>query len=107
MRAFLIFERSFWGDAFADFLAAFLMADNIKKENIFLESYLKANADRKEFTEADEIRFYLYRMYIYTIMAVESYRYGFLYGKIQFYFSKSTAVKCMKKLELIQKGVKA
>lgn len=103
----LDFERSFWGDAFADFPPAFLMADNMQKENLFLESYLAASADRKEFTEADEIRFYLYRMYIYTIMAVESYRYSFLYGKIQFYFSKSTAVKCIKKLELIQKGAKA
>jgi len=95
----LDFERAFWGDAFADFPTAFVTTDDIRKEKVFLDSYLQASIDRKVYTKEDDIRFQLYRLYIFTIMAVETYRYNFLYAKFQLSFSKSVALKCLKKLE--------
>lgn len=97
----LDFERAFWGDPIADFPSSFLMVDDIQKEKMFLDEYLRKSKNKKEFTKEDNIRFLLYRLYIYTIMAVETYRYDFLYSKFQLSFSKNIALKCLKELELL------
>lgn len=93
----LDFERAFWGDPYADFPTAFVATTDIRKEEAFLNTYL-STAD-KEYTEADAVRFLMYRMYIFTIMAVEVYRYGFLYSHLQEFFSKKVIVKCLNALE--------
>ncbi len=95
----LDFERAFWGDPIADFPAAFIMLDDIRKDEAFLNSYLKENKEKKQYTEADAKRYQLYRMYIFTIMAAETFRYGFLYAHLQGTFSKSIVRKCLKELE--------
>ena len=71
------FERAFWGDPAADFPAAFVFVDDIRKEHVFLESYLKA-VHKSAFTQADTKRYQLYRLYLAVIMAIK---------------------KCLKKLE--------
>lgn len=91
-------ERAFWGDPAADFPAAFVFSDDIRKEPVFLTAYQKA-AGKHTFTEADAKRDQLYRMYILTIMATEIFRYGPLYGKLQHMWAKHGIKKCLKALE--------
>jgi Fructosamine-3-kinase len=95
----LDFERAFWGDPVADFPTSFLMADDIRKEGAFLETYLQASPNGRKYTDRDAVRYLLYRMYIFTIMAVEIYRYGFLYAQFQKSFAKRVVLKCLKELE--------
>ena len=78
----LDFERAFWGDPIADFPTAFVFTDDIRKETAFLNAYLRVSG-RNAYTETDAVKYQLYRMYILTIMAAETFRYGFLYGKLQ------------------------
>ena len=92
------FERAFWGDAMADFPAAFIMTDDIRKEKEFLDAYLKASG-RATFTGADWKRFLLYRMYICVIMAAETFRYDIVYAKMQGMWAKAQVEKCLKGLE--------
>lgn len=92
------FERAFWGDPMADFPAAFVFADDIRKEKEFLEAYLKASG-RAAYTKADAKRFLLYRMYICVIMASETFRYGFVYARMQGAWAKAQIEKCLKGLE--------
>ena len=93
----LDFERAFWGDPIADFPAAFVFTDDIRKEKAFLKAYLKISG-KKAFTERDERKYQLYRMYILTIMAAETFRYGFLYGRLQGMWAKWELRKCLRRL---------
>lgn len=93
------FERAFWGDPAADFPAAFIMSDDIRKEEAFLASYFEKSDTKKEYTRDDEIRFQMYRMYILTVMAGETFRYGPLYAKMQREWAKSGILKCLEILE--------
>lgn len=94
----LDFERAFWGDPLADFPAAFVLAEDIRKEKAFLDSYLKAGK-RAAYTEEDAKRYQLYRLYISVIMASETFRYGFVYAKMQGAWAKAQIEKCLKELE--------
>ena len=93
----LDFERAFWGDPIADFPAAFVFTDDIRKEKAFLKAYLEISG-KKEDTEADHVKYQLYRMYILTIMAAETFRYGWLYGKLQGTWAKWGIRKCLRRL---------
>lgn len=92
-------ERAFWGDPIADFPAAFIFVDDIRREKDFLAGYLKENPEMSSLTEADTIRYQLYRMYILVIMAAEIFRYGFLYGQLQAVWAKYGIKKCLRELE--------
>ena len=93
----LDFERAFWGDPIADFPTAFVFTDDIRKEKAFLDAYLKVSG-RKVYTETDAVKYQLYRMYILTVMAAETFRYGFLYGKLQGMWAKWQLRKCLRVL---------
>ena len=93
------FERAFWGDPLADFPAAFLRIDDIRQKPAFWEAYRKKAGNRHDITKEEEIRQLIYRLYLFTIMAVEIYRYGFLYAKLQSGISKKVIRKCMSRLE--------
>lgn len=93
----LDFERAFWGDPIADFPTAFVFTDDIRKEKAFLRAYLKASG-RTEYTENDAAKYQLYRLYILTIMAAETFRYGFIYGKLQGMWAKWQIRKCLRRL---------
>ncbi len=94
----LDFERAFWGDPAADFPAAFIFKDDLRKEKAFLAAYMEATG-KTAYTKADENKYQLYRLYILTIMAAETFRYGFLYGRLQGMWAKSQIKKCLKYLE--------
>lgn len=91
----LDFERAFWGDPIADFPTAFVFTDDIRKETAFLNAYLRVSG-RNAYTETDAVKYQLYRMYILTIMAAETFRYGFLYGKLQGMWAKRQLRKCLR-----------
>ena len=91
----LDFERAFWGDPIADFPTAFVFTDDIRKETAFLNAYLRVSG-RNAYTETDAVKYQLYRMYILTIMAAETFRYGFLYGKLQGMWAKWQLLKCLR-----------
>lgn len=91
----LDFERAFWGDPIADFPTAFVFTDDIRKETAFLNAYLRVSG-RNAYTETDAVKYQLYRMYILTIMAAETFRYGFLYGKLQGMWAKWQLRKCLR-----------
>lgn len=69
------FERAFYGDPYADFIAAFGIYGNIAEESAFIEGYSEATGIRLEITHNDEIRMKLYRIYMDLILAIESYRF--------------------------------
>lgn len=93
------FERAFWGDPYADFPPAFMLIKNLHKEINFWRTYKEAAKINNELTKEDEIRLSLYSLYIWTIMVVETFRYGFLYSAFQKNFSKSFVMKFLKELE--------
>ena len=93
----LDFERAFWGDPIADFPTAFVFTDDIRKEKAFLRAYLEISG-RTEYTENDAAKYQLYRLYILTIMAAETFRYGFIYGKLQGMWAKWQIRKCLRRL---------
>ncbi len=94
----LDFERAFWGDPLADFPTAFVFVDDIRREKAFLESYLKASR-RTAYTQEDVKRYQLYRLYIAVIMAAETFRYGFVYSRLQGAWAKRQIKRCLKALE--------
>lgn len=93
------FERAYWGDPYADFPAAFLMTDDISTEKDFWKAYKAAAGITHDITKEEKIRLLMYRLYLFTIMWVEIYRYGFLYARFQEYFSKKVAIKCLNELD--------
>ncbi|MNO14177.1 Phosphotransferase enzyme family protein [compost metagenome] len=102
IEAIIDFERSFWGDPYADFPPAFLLFKDVRKEKLFWETYSSNSKDRKIISHEDHLRMQMYKIYIFLIMAIETYRYGKIYGKLQFLYSKSTIIKCLKELECQQ-----
>lgn len=93
------FERAYWGDPYADFPAAFLMSDDVSKIESFWKAYKEAANINHDITKEEKIRLLMYRLYLFTIMWVEIYRYNLLYSKFQEFFSKKVALKCLNILE--------
>ncbi len=93
------FERAFWGDPAADLPAAFILTDDIRKEQAFLNAYVEASEELSLFSETEVKKYLLYRMYILTIMAAETFRYGWTYGKLQGAWAKKELDKCLQELE--------
>ena len=93
------FERAFWGDPYADFPAAFLMTDDIRKEESFWKAYREIAKIDHDITKEEKMRLLFYRLYMFTILQVEVYRYGFLYSKLQGFFGRKVATQCMSELE--------
>jgi Predicted aminoglycoside phosphotransferase len=93
------FERAYWGDPYADFPAAFLMTEDVSKLEYFWRAYKEAAAIDHDITKEEKIRLLMYRLYIFTIMWVEIYRYDFPYAMVQKLLSKRVALKCLDKLD--------
>ena len=92
-------ERAFWGDPIGDFPTAFVFCEDIRREKDFLEAYLEKSDEIKKYTGMEERKFLLYRMYILTIMAAETFRYDLIYGKLQEGFARIKLKKTLDKLE--------
>lgn len=92
-------ERAFWGDPLADFPAAFVFTDDIRKESAFLDAYLKASDRIRGYEKSQIKRYQLYRLYLMLIMTAEIFRYGFFYGQLQALWAKHQLQKCLRELE--------
>lgn len=95
------FERAFWGDPLADFEGSVMLLNHIFEEVDVWNVYKEKSNFKREFTKEDQIRSTFYRLYIFTIMAAETFRYDFLYSKIQTLFSMKYIKRCLKWLEEI------
>lgn len=91
------FERAFWGDPIGDFPAAFVLADNLDQERDFLCAYMTA-VDKTIYSNADAMRYLLYRLYLLTVMATETFRYDPVYAKAQGTWARRNIAKCLRKL---------
>ena len=69
------FERCFYGDPYADFTSAFGLFDDVEKEPEFCEGYNEAAGHEIWIGEPERIRMDLYRLYMFVILFVETYRY--------------------------------
>jgi aminoglycoside phosphotransferase (APT) family kinase protein len=93
------FERAFWGDPLADLSSAFLFIKDIRFDTVFWKAYTDAAEVPFQLTKDDKIRLLLYKLYIWTIMTVETFRYHALYGFIQKTMSKLSVMNCLNELE--------
>ena len=69
------FERAFYGDPYADFIAAFGIYGDIAGEEAFIEGYSEAAGAGLEVTHNDRIRMKLYRIYMDLNLVIETYRF--------------------------------
>lgn len=99
IEAIVDFERAFWGDPYADFSSAVMTIKDIRNEPVFWESYTDAAGINKEISRGDVIRMLLYKLYVFLIMMVDVFRYGFFYGIAQRTYAKSVVNKCLTELE--------
>ena len=93
------FERAFWGDPMADFSGSVMLLDNIFEEDDLWREYQEKAHLAHEVTKEDRLRKAFYSLYIYTIMAVETFRYGFFYGKAQKLYAMKNINKYLRELE--------
>lgn len=100
----LDFERAFWGDPLADFSAAMMLLQGLEKEKDFFKVYAREAGRKSNLSETEKLRLILYKMYIHLIMAVETYRYGYLYACFQKSYATSVVSKCIKELEVKMAG---
>lgn len=93
------FERAYWGDPLADFGGSVMLLDKIYEEPELWNAYAKKAGFGRELSGEDQIRRAFYGLYIYTIMAAETFRYDFLYGQMQRAFAMKYVKKYLKLLE--------
>jgi len=74
------FERSFFGDPYADFVSAMMLFSDVEKEDEFCRGYGEISGQALVVTEDDRVRMDLYRLYLWIIMLVETYRFNKIYG---------------------------
>lgn len=70
------FERSFFGDRFADFVAASEIFDDVEQEPAFQRGYASVSGEPFTVSPDDRRRMALYRFYMTLLLYIESYRYG-------------------------------
>lgn len=78
---------------------AMMLLQRIEKEKEFFKAYAKKAGRKENLPEEEKVRLILYKMYIHLIMAVETYRYGFLHACFRRSYAKSVVSKCIKDLE--------
>lgn len=93
------FERAYWGDPLADFPPAFIIMNELQIDENFWHTYKEKSNFGRELTKEDEIRLAFYSLYIFLIMMVETFRYNFIYGKLQSAYAKKNVLKYLELLE--------
>lgn len=93
------FERAFWGDPLAEFPSAAMFIKDITSDPAFWNIYKGRSQYAGELDKEADIRLTFYSLYLWTIMTVETFRYGLLHRKLQESFSKKNLLKCLEKLE--------
>lgn len=74
------FERSFYGDPVADLTSAMMLFENVEQEFDFQQGYSEISETPFLITDDDRVRMNLYRLYMFVILFVESYRYDEQYA---------------------------
>lgn len=92
------FERSFYGDPLADFIASMFIYNDIEKEPDFRKGYCEITGGELRIGEPERKRMNLYRLYLAVIMHVETYRYGKVYAGILKLYTKIQIRKFLKVL---------
>lgn len=93
------FERAFYGDPMADFVAAVMLFDDVTQEKDLQAGYSEISGKPFVVSKNDLIRMKLYSLYLSLIMFVETYRYDKLYamGVEKYVFGKIS--KLIKELQ--------
>lgn len=76
----LDFERAFYGDPMADFVAAMMLFDDVEQEKQLQAGYSEVSGRPFVITPNDHVRMKLYSLYLCIIMIVETYRFNKLYA---------------------------
>ncbi len=92
------FERSFYGDVYADFTSAMRIFSDVENESEFIEGYEKVTGNKLTVSENDRIRMNLYRLYMAIIINVETYRYGSAYRAAVKVYTRIMIRKLLNKL---------
>ena len=82
------FERAFYGDPYADFISCMMIYKDVEKEREFINGYKKQSGRELSFSMNDRCRMKLYRIYLYMIMAIETYRYNRVYGMVMRFYCR-------------------
>lgn len=75
------FERAYFGDPYADFIASFGIYEDIETESAFIDGYSEEAGSKLEISYNDKIRMKLYRIYMDLLLAIETYRFDDAYRK--------------------------
>lgn len=93
------FERAFYGDPYADFIAAFGIYSNVEEESEFLEGYSQGAGDRPVISEHDRVRMKLYRIYMDLNLVIETYRFEEAYRNYTVETRKAELIKLLESLD--------
>ena len=93
------FERSFYGDPFADFTAAIMLFNDVEKEMEFQEGYSEISGKPFAVSANDRIRMDFYRLYMALIMSVETYRFNRVYAFLVEKYTRGQMKKLLRKLK--------
>lgn len=96
--AIIDLERSFYGDPYADFIAAMFIFSDVEKEPDFISGYESITGEKLTIGESERKRMDLYRLYMSIIMHVETYRYGKLYAALVKLYTNSQIKKLLRRL---------
>lgn len=95
---FIDFERAFYGDPYADFVAAMFIYKDVEQEPEFIRGYESKTCAKLVIGESERTRMMLYRLYLNVILFTESYRYGRVFAYLTRLYAKANINKLLKSL---------
>ena len=104
--AIIDFERCFFGDPFASFASAFLIYDDVEKEEDFIAGYNAVSREPLQFTQDDRERMILYQMLVFLRSYCETRRYGFWMRSLERIGIRAIISDCMWRLGQAEKSRK-
>lgn len=104
--AIIDFERCFFGDPFASFASAFLIYDDVEKEEDFIAGYNAVSPQPLQFTPDDRERMILYEMLVFLRSYCETKRYGFWMRSLERIGIRAVISDCLWRLGRAEKNRK-
>lgn len=92
------FERTFYGDPCADFIASMMIYEEVEKEDSFIAGYSEHSGNELTITENDKKRMNFYRLYMSLNLGIETYRYAEDYAQQVQGYVKMNIAKILKEL---------
>lgn len=71
-----------------------MLMKDIRKEENFWRAYAEKAKIKEEITDYKQIRLIMYKMYLFLIMNIETYQYGYLYGNVQKIYTMKIVLNC-------------